>query len=424
MAESARQLRHLVEAFKEGLARHQSDMDDDPAPPAVEKAFRDDLESVRARLAALPLSDGEAATLLDEQTEGLVETYRCNVENLIGTVKVPLGVAGPIRANGLFARGHYFLPLATHEAALVASYHRGAMAINAAKGCSTAVLNEGVSRSPGFAFRNLSEAGQFAVWAIGSQPRFKEIAEQTTRHGKLLDLRLTVEGSNVYLNFEYSTGDAAGQNMVTMATEAICQYIAKNAPAKPRHWYVEANLSGDKKASLLSFLSVRGRKVTAEIQLPPEVLKRQLKTTAKSMEDYWRMSSMGGVLSGTVGVQGHYANGLAALYIACGQDAACVAESAVGTTRFEALEDGSLYAAVTLPNLIVGTVGGGTGLPSQQACLKIMGLAGENRANALAEVCGAMCLAGELSIISALAEGDFTRAHRVLARRRARSSKA
>jgi hydroxymethylglutaryl-CoA reductase (NADPH) len=134
------------------------------------------------------------------------------------------------------------------------------------------------------------------------------------------------------------------------------------------------------------------------------------------MAKYWRMSAMGGVLSGTIGVQGHYANGLAALYIACGQDAACVAESSVGVTRFEITADGSLYASVTLPNLIVGTVGGGTGLPSQKACLKILGLAGPGHARALAEVTAAVALAGELSIIGALAAQEFSSAHQKRAR--------
>ena len=132
--------------------------------------------------------------------------------------------------------------------------------------------------------------------------------------------------------------------------------------------------------------------------------------------DYWRMSALGGVMSGSIGVQGHYANGLAALFIATGQDAACVAEAAVGVTRFEPLEDGGLYASVTLPNLIVGTVGGGTGLPTQRACLEIMGLAGAGHARALAEVTAAVALAGELSITGALAAGHFTDAHRRLSR--------
>ena len=134
------------------------------------------------------------------------------------------------------------------------------------------------------------------------------------------------------------------------------------------------------------------------------------------MADYGQISAMGGVMSGTIGVQGHYANGLAALYLACGQDAACVAESAVGVTRFEVDSRGGLYAAVTLPSLIVGTVGGGTSLPSQRACLEILGLAGSGKAQALAEVCAALALAGELSIVGALCAGEFARAHERLRR--------
>jgi hydroxymethylglutaryl-CoA reductase (NADPH) len=167
---------------------------------------------------------------------------------------------------------------------------------------------------------------------------------------------------------------------------------------------------------------VRGKKVTCEVLLAPEILKKRLGVTAKEMEDYWRVSSVAGVLSGSLGIQGHYANGLAALFIACGQDAACVAEAAVGVTRFEKREE-ALYAAVTLPNLIVGTVGGGTGLPTQSACLKLLGLQGTGHARAFAEVCAATALAGELSIIAALASGNFTRAHEILARRRKRNER-
>ena len=175
-------------------------------------------------------------------------------------------------------------------------------------------------------------------------------------------------------------------------------------------------MSGDKKASAQSFLSVRGKKVTAEVTLPGELVKGLLHTTPERMVDYWRMSAMGGVLSGTIGVQGHYANGLAALYIACGQDAACVSESAVGVTRFELTDTGDLYASVTLPNLIVGTVGGGTGLPSQKAGLELLGLAGAGNSRAFAEVAAGITLAGELSIIGALCAGHFARAHQQLAR--------
>lgn len=339
-----------------------------------------------------------------------------NIENIIGHIQVPVAVAGPLRVNGCAAGGDYYVPLATTEAALVASFTRGCQVLSESGGCATLILAEGVSRTPGFVFSDLREVGAFVAWILAEKESLRREAEATTRYGRLLDLRLTVEGNHVYLIFEYFTADAAGQNMVTIATQAACDYIRAHAPVQPRHIFVEANLSGDKKASAQSFQSVRGRKVSAECVVPAAVLSKRLHTDAAAMEEYWRMSALGGVLSGTVGVQGHYANGLAALFLATGQDVACVSEAAVGVTRFEARTDGSLYTAVTLPNLIVGTVGGGTGLPTQAACLEILGLRGEGKARALAEVAAALVLAGELSIIGALAAGHFTRAHRKLAR--------
>ena len=167
-------------------------------------------------------------------------------------------------------------------------------------------------------------AGAFVAWAVPQLEQFKAVAATTTRHGELVDMQVTVEGNHVYLRFDFHTGDAAGQNMVTIATQAICDFIQQHSPVAPSYFFLEANMSGDKKASAQSFLSVRGKKVTAEITLPGELVRGLLHTTPERMVDYWRMSAMGGVLSGTIGVQGHYANGLAALYIACGQDAACL----------------------------------------------------------------------------------------------------
>ncbi|MDJ1182060.1 hydroxymethylglutaryl-CoA reductase [Roseofilum casamattae] len=357
-------------------------------------------------------------TLLDPQTLEYLQAYQHNIENFIGTVKLPVGIAGPLRMNGLFAQGDYLIPLATTEAALVASYARGCQLISEAEGCQALLLNEAVNRTPGFAFATLQEVGVFLAWAVSQQDNFQREAEATTRYGKLIDTRFTVEGNHVYLDFQFTTGDAAGQNMVTIATDAICQYILAHTPITPHHWFIEANLSGDKKASAQSFSGVRGKKVTAEVTISATLIEQRLHTTAEQMANYWRMSALGGTMSGTIGVQGHYANGLAALYIACGQDAACVAESAVGVTRFELTSDGGLYAAVTLPNLIVGTVGGGTGLPSQQACLQILGLAGPGHARAFAELCAGLALAGELSIIGALSAGEFVQAHARLARGR------
>lgn len=394
-----------------GLAPHPGDI-----PPQIPGGSHVSDEAVERRWNLLYAPPGARRELLDPDSEARKEDFKRNIEHFIGTVKVPVGLAGPLRVNGLFAHGDYYVPLATTEAALVASYSRGSHLLTEAGGCTAVLLSEGVSRAPGFAFCNLREAGLFVLWATEHVEDFRQVAESTTRFGKLTNLRITVEGNYVFLNFEYFTADASGQNMVTLATAAICEYIEQKCPIRPRHYFLEANLSGDKKASAQSFLLVRGRKVSAEVILSPDLIRKVLRTTPEHLVNFWRMSAMGGVLSGTMGLQGHYANGLAALYLACGQDVACVAESAVGVTRFEVLEDGSLYASVTLPSIMVGTVGGGTGLPSQKACLEVLGLYGPGKAQALAEVCAGLCLAGELSIMGALCSGDFSRAHRLLAR--------
>ena len=387
-----------------------------PSAPRVPGASLTDPEVVDKRWAPLPDAGAAKAEVADAVSLERHALFAHNIENFIGTVKIPVGLAGPLRVNGIAAQGDYYVPLATTEAALVASYHRGASVITLAGGCTTMILSEGVGRAPAYAFHSLLEAGNFVQWCVVNTEAIRQKAEATTRFGKLKDVRFTIEGNHVYVLLEFTTGDASGQNMVTIATAAVCEFIAETCPVKPQYFFVEGNLSGDKKASAQSFQSVRGKKVAAEVRLPRKLVERHLHTTPEKMVDYWRMSALGGVLSGTIGVQGHYANGLAALFIACGQDAACVSEAAVGVTRFEVGGEGELYAAVTLPNLIVGTVGGGTGLPSQQACLKVLGLAGSGHARAFSEVCAALALAGELSIIAALSAGQFAGAHERLAR--------
>ena len=350
--------------------------------------------------------------------------YRRSIENFVGTVKVPVGLAGPLMVRGMFADGEYHLPLATTEAALVASYSRGAAAISAAGGCTTALLAESISRVPGLVFDGLRQAVAFAEWAADHTAEIRRVAEATSAHGKLVDLKTTVEGNHVYLHLDFTTGEAAGQNMVTIAADAVCDYIRDAAPVRPRRVFVESNASGDKKACARSFSSVRGKRVGAEAVLPAELVRRHLGVSPEDLVEAWTLGAVASVISGSLGAQGHFANGLAALYIACGQDAACVAESAVGVTRFEITADGALYASAMLPNIVVGTVGGGTALPSQRVCLDILDLPSEGGARALAELCAALCLAGELSLSAAMCAGNFARAHRVMARLRARRERS
>jgi hydroxymethylglutaryl-CoA reductase (NADPH) len=389
---------------------------DVPAMRPVPHGGRSSLEAVAERWLLLGSTQETREALGDARALSDVARYERNIENYIGTVKVPIGLAGPLQIRGDHAIGEYYLPLATTEAALVASYSRGAQLITEAGGCDAAILAEGVSRAPGFAFRSLRDATRFESW-IGTQTeRFAQVASATTRHGRLSGVRCTVEGNHVYVTFEFTTGEAAGQNMVTLATAAIVEAIARQSPVKSEYFFLEANHSGDKKASAQAFAHVRGKRVSAEVRIARELVTARLHTSPERMADYWRMAALGGVLSGTIGVQGHYANCLAALYIACGQDAACVAESAVGVTRMEVDEDGDLYACVTLPNIIAGAVGGGTALPSQSACMEIIRGCGPLDSRGFAELCAGLALAGELSIIGAMCSGDFARAHAELAR--------
>ena len=354
--------------------------------------------------------------LLDVHTASSMQRYRRNVENFIGTVKVPLGIAGPLRVRGQHAQGDFWVPLATSEAALVASFNRGMSVITAAGGACALITDEGVGRAPAFVFEDLQGASRFAAWIRESFEGIRRSAEATTRFGKLAECRITIEGNRVYLLMQYRTGDAAGQNMVTIATDAAVKWIIDHAPVRPRRSYVEANYSSDKKASAQSLQHVRGKRVVAEVVLPRELVEERLHTTPAEVEAFARVGTMGAVLSGTVGAHAHFANGLAALFIACGQDAACVAEAAIGTSRFELTADGGLRVTVTLPNLIVGTVGGGTQLPSQRACLDLLHLAGAGHAHAFAELAACVCLAGEISLVAAVAAGDFVSAHMRYAR--------
>jgi len=362
-------------------------------------------------------TEDDRALILDAQTKGSFSTYNANIENLIGTVKVPLGVIGPLRINGLHAQGDYLVPLATSEAALVASYARGADVTAMTGGISAALTYDGVLRTPAFRFKSMAETGIFVDWAVQNVEALKAAAEASTRFGTLVSLEPTIDNDICFLICRYTTGDASGQNMVTIATSAMCEYILGHTPIKPQAWYVEGNYSGDKKGSFLGLLTGRGAKVTASATLPEALVEQKLRCTIDQMLDYGRLANLGSLLSGQLGTQAHYANALAALFIATGQDAACVSESAVGFTRMEK-HDGDLFVSVTLPNLLVGTVGGGTGLPSQAAGLRILGLQGAGKRPALAEVAAALCLCGEISIVAAMASVDFARAHQRYARQR------
>lgn len=395
--------------------RHQQE----PTPTPIQLEHAHSLEGVEKRRAFLrKISNQQLDYLTPSTSPENLNQLEGNIENFIGLTQIPTGVIGPLRIIGSAAKGDFYIPLATSEGALVASYHRGAKACLLSGGATSICLIEGVQRSPLFKFDNIADLGSFLIWVLDRLEKFREITAQTSRFARLLEMKTNIEGNHLILTFEYSTGDAAGQNMVTICTDVICKYMIEHAPVKPLMWFIEGNYSGDKKATLLSFTNVRGKKVTTEIRLSSEVIQNVLKTSPKAMAEYWRSSTIGAIQSGAIGAQGHYANGLAALFLATGQDVACISEAAVGITRMELTDCGGLYVSVTLPNLMIGTVGGGTSLPTQRECLQLMDCYGPGKAKKLAEICGALVLAGEISIAAALSAGHFSEAHQKFGRKK------
>jgi hydroxymethylglutaryl-CoA reductase (NADPH) len=379
-----------------------------PRLPATTDSSSDALLSRRSRLQAAGYNidqiSGRGPEIEPAQLAGTIEGF-------IGFSRVPLGVAGPFRISGRAARGEFFVPFAASEGTLVASFQHAFNAMNRCGGVTALCNDEQVGRAPCFEFANLPEAGVFARWLPSRLASLQEVTEGTSRYCRLRTVNAWIVGNTVYVLLEFSTGDAAGQNMVTLATQAICQRLLGDMPAAPRSWLLESMLSGDKRATPMAFRSTRGRNVSAEILMPPKQVERYWRTSAASLERAWRQAVNSAAQTGTVGLQGNVANALAALFIACGQDVACVVEATSALTRVERTQAGELYISITLPNLLVGTVGGGTYLPTAHECLAMLGCAGAGHAQKFAEICGSVALAGELAIIGAMASGQFATAH-------------
>jgi hydroxymethylglutaryl-CoA reductase (NADPH) len=344
------------------------------------------------------------------------EEMRGNVENPIGAVQVPLGVAGPLRIEGEHARGLFYVPLATTEGALVRSYERGMTTLTRAGGAVARVLVDENRVSPVFVFDGVAEAAAFAREVEGFFEPLKAAAESTTRHGRLLRLEARPLGREVFVHFCYWTADAHGMNMIVKATDRACRWLVEQGRAG--RYYIFSGAESEKRPSGALFGGGKGKKVIAGARIPPRVVRAYLHTTPEQMADVWQRTVHGHLQAGAIGYNGHFANGLTALFIACGQDVANVVNSAVGVTTFEVLDGGDLYASVTLPSLTVATVGGGTGQGTARECLALLGCAGAGMAPKLAEIAAATVLAGELSIGAAIASGELVDAHETYGRNR------
>jgi 3-hydroxy-3-methylglutaryl-coenzyme A reductase (EC 1.1.1.34) len=343
-----------------------------------------------------------------------------NIENTIGAAQVPVGIAGPLRVIGDYANGTYYIPLATSEGALVASVNRGAKIITESGGARSKVINDGMTRAPVITVPSIVDAVELVNWVNEHFNEIKGVAESTSRHARLINIQPFIVGNNVWLRFKFTTGDAMGMNMVTIATDKAVKYILSNFP-RARLVALSGNMCVDKKANAVNFLLGRGKTVVSEVVIPKSVLSGWGVTAEDVAEVNNRKNLLGSALAHSYGFNAHFANIIAAIFIATGQDVAQVVESSMGITWMEPLDNGDLYVSITLPSLEVGTVGGGTGLPTQREFLQMLGVYGSGNppgTNALkfAEIVAAAVLAGEVNLVLALTRDELARAHEMLGR--------
>jgi hydroxymethylglutaryl-CoA reductase (NADPH) len=346
------------------------------------------------------------------------EVLTGNVEQFIGVAQVPIGLAGPLLVNGEHAQGEFYVPLATAEGTLVASYNRGMRLLYEAGGVTTTIMDDRMQRAPVFLFESAREAREFGVWLTEHDEEIAVAAEATTRSGKLLDVEQYSASRILYTRFNYTTGDAAGQNLTGKATAAACAWIVANSPIPVERFFLESNFATDKKSSQVNMLRTRGKRVVAEATIPDALFRRVMNSNTELMYRARQVSNLGGFMSGVNNNGAHSANGITALFIATGQDVANVAESSAALVYAEHRPNGDYYYSVTIPSLIVASYGGGTGLPTQRECLELLGCYGEGKVRKLAEIVAATVLCGELSLGSAIVAEEWVQAHDLFGRNR------
>lgn len=346
---------------------------------------------------------------------------RRNCENFFGVAQIPMGVVGPLRVRGRCADGDFWVPLATTEAALVASTNRGCSAITQAGGAVVRIEDVGMTRAPVFRTSGIVQTQWFLQWIKDHDAEIRRITEDTSRHLKLLEVRPYTFGTTVFLRFRFDSGDAMGMNMATIACDRAVNDLIEPQTGVPCV-ALSGNYCVDKKPAAINFQEGRGKRIYAEVLLEAPILHHQLKTNARDLvEVQYRKNLLGSIAAGSMGFNAHYANVLAAFFIATGQDPAHVVEGSMGVTCIEARGPDSVFASVYMPDVPLGAVGGGTSLETQREALAMLGVSPDpdRRGEAvtrLAEILGAVVLAGELSLMAAFTSQDLARAHEKLGR--------
>ena len=345
---------------------------------------------------------------LDDSVCDEAEDLQGIIENHVGFMKVPMAVVGPMSLNGTYAKGDFCVPVCTLEGTLAMSMNRGMYASSLCGGTHVKHFRQELSRAPVFIFNSLEESAQFQIWIKKNKDKISAVAESTTGHGKVLRVDQYTVQNYVVLDIVMDTKNAAGQNMVTLAAKVACEFIRKETG---HSYFLESNINSDKKASVRNMLLGRGHGVTAETTIKNSVMKKVLKVDPDILFDNWAYYPVFSSMVGTHGVAIHESNALTAIYLATGQDAACVAENSIAHFDMEKKED-ALKFKLTLPSLTVGTVGGGTRLQMQRKNLEMLGCAdGENSSKKLAEIIAGATLALDISLVCAIGSHTFTDAH-------------
>ncbi|ORX36117.1 hydroxymethylglutaryl-coenzyme A reductase-domain-containing protein [Kockovaella imperatae] len=390
------------------------------APYALEKALKDLERAVRIRRAVISRSslsqtlEASALPMADYNYEQIIGAC---CENVIGYMPLPVGIAGPLNIDGQLLH----IPMATTEGTLVASTSRGCKALNAGGGVTTVLTKDAMTRGPAVDFPSVTMAADARIW-IDSPEGFRTIANafnSTSRFARLQTLECALAGRTLYIRFATSTGDAMGMNMISKGTEKSLEVLRERYPDM-MVLSLSGNYCTDKKPAAINWIEGRGKSVVAEAVVPGHVVKSVLKTSVQALVNLnIKKNLIGSAMAGSVGgFNAHASNILTAMYLATGQDPAQNVESSNCMTLMEETNDGEdLLITVSMPSVEVGTVGGGTILSPQRAMLEMLGVAGANasqpgaNAQRLARIIAAAVMAGELSLMSALAAGHLIQAH-------------
>ncbi|ROT39631.1 hypothetical protein SODALDRAFT_339106 [Sodiomyces alkalinus F11] len=391
---------------------------------SLERTLKDFTRAVKVRrsiIAKTKATEGLTSKLdrskLPYENYNWERVFGACCENVIGYMPLPVGVAGPLVIDGQ----SYFIPMATTEGVLVASASRGCKAINSGGGVITVLTNDGMTRGPCLSFDTLERAGAAKMWldSDAGQARMKKAFNSTSNYARLVQMKTALAGTNLYIRFKATTGDAMGMNMISKGVENALDVMMNECGFEDMNIVsVSGNYCTDKKAAAINWIDGRGKSVVAEAIIPAEVVRSVLKSDVDSLVELNIAKNLiGSAMAASVGgFNAHAANIVAAIFIATGQDPAQVIESSNCITIMKNLR-GSLQISVSMPSIEVGTLGGGTILEPQSAMLDMLGVRGSHptqpgeNARRLARIVAAATLAGELSLCSALAAGHLVKAH-------------